>query len=214
MATLELEHHQMDLRYEGLRSTSQSKEHRLLATLAQVGQQSPVVVVPSGEANRYVLIDGYKRVRSLGKLHHDTVMAVVWQLDEPDALIMERQLRKPDSDGPLEQGWLLQELQVRFGMSLAQLAQRFSVSKSWVSRRLGLIQQLPDFVQQAVREGHIVAHAAMKYILPLARANAEHAKRLCQSEQPAGQDIVRSLSASRCSDQRIDSQPAPNGIAR
>jgi hypothetical protein len=32
-----------------------------------------------------------------------------------------------------------------------------------------------------VREGHIVAHAAMKYILPLARANAGHAKRLCQS---------------------------------
>jgi len=181
MSTLELEHHQLEQHYAGLRSTSHVKERRLLASLAQVGQQSPVVVVQAEQANRYVLIDGYKRVRALDKLQKDTVIAVVWELQEPDALIMERMLRRPDSDGPLEQGWLLKELHSRFGMSLDQLAQRFDVSKSWVSRRLGLVQQLPDFVQKAVRDGHIVAHAAMKFLLPLARANGDDARRLCQA---------------------------------
>ena len=36
-----------------------------MASLASMGQQLPLVVVRSEEANRYVLVDGYKRVRAL-----------------------------------------------------------------------------------------------------------------------------------------------------
>ena len=80
MATLVLEHHQLEQNYAELRSTSKTKECRLLASLAQLGQQSPVVVIQAQQENRYVLIDGYKRVRALDKLRQDTVIAVDWQL--------------------------------------------------------------------------------------------------------------------------------------
>jgi len=40
-----------------------------------------------------------------------------------------------------------------------------------VSRRLALVRELPDAVQELVRSGALVAHAAMKHLVPLARAN-------------------------------------------
>jgi ParB/RepB/Spo0J family partition protein len=179
--TLALEHHCLDLRYAALRSTSRFKERRLLASLAQNGQVVPVVVVADAAPNRYVLIDGYKRARALKQLHSDVVHAMVWELEEPDALICERLLKRADGDSALAQGWLLQELQQRFRLNHAELARRFDVSVSWVSRRLALVQQLPESVHEAVRAGRIAAHAAQKYLVPVARANRDHATRLSKS---------------------------------
>ena len=78
---VELELHQLELRYEKLRRRNASKERRLVASLAEKGQQLPVVVVGGTDsACSYVLLDGYKRVRALKKLRHDTVRATVWDL--------------------------------------------------------------------------------------------------------------------------------------
>src|SRR5487761_2609312 len=132
---MDLELHQLDLRYEGLRRRSASREARLLASLAQVGQQAPVVVVGESEGGRLVLLDGYKRVRALRQLKADTVVAIRWELGEADALLLERLMRCAESDGPLEQAWLLRELHVRFALSHEELARRFDKSQSWVSRR-------------------------------------------------------------------------------
>jgi ParB-like chromosome segregation protein Spo0J len=41
--------------------------------LAEIGQQLPIVVV--SEAQRFILIDGYTRVRALKRLARDTVRA-------------------------------------------------------------------------------------------------------------------------------------------
>ena len=40
-----------------------------------------------------------------------------------------------------------------------------------MSRRLALVRELPEAVQELVRSGALVAHAAMKHLVPLARAN-------------------------------------------
>src|SRR5437879_9294688 len=41
----------------------------------------------------------------------------------------------------------------------------------WVSRRLALLQDLPEAIRERVRRGQIGAHGAAKYLVPLARAN-------------------------------------------
>ncbi len=181
---MDLEIHQLDLRYEGLRKRSRAREARLLASLAEVGQQVPVVVVAGGEDGRRILVDGFKRVRALRRLRRDAVCAVEWALDEAEALLLERLMRSADGNGPLEEGWLLAELRDRFGMSAEELARRFDKSASWVSRRLSLVVDLPREIQEQVRRGEIVAHAAMKHIVPLARANREQAVRLCAALGP------------------------------
>jgi len=167
---MELELHRLDRRYEALRTRSARRERRLLASLSEVGQQTPIVVVRDGE--RWVVVDGYKRVRALHRLGQDVVRAAEWLLSELEALVLERVMRASDGDSAIEQGWLLRELGQRFGLGLDELGRRFDRSTSWVSRRLGLVTDLPASVQEQVRAGAIGAHAAMKYLVPLARANA------------------------------------------
>jgi ParB family chromosome partitioning protein len=172
---VELELHQLDLRYEGLRCRSAARERRLMASLAELGQQVPIVVV--ADEDRFVVIDGHKRVRAMRRLGRDTVRALAWQLSESDALVVDRSMGAGPSDSAIEQGWLLRELHGRFELSLEELARRFDRSRSWVSRRLGLVRELPEEIQQRVRCGELHAHAAMRYLLPLARANSEGALR-------------------------------------
>ncbi len=181
---MDLEFHQLDLRYEELRSRSPAQEKRLLSSLAEVGQQTPIVVVGAAEVPRQVVIDGYKRVRLLRRLGQDVVRATSWDLSEAEALLLERMLRAGDADSALEQGWFLRELRDRFQLSGAELGQRFGRTESWVSRRLSLVAELPETVQRHVRAGAIGAHVAMKYLVPLARANRSDAERLAEAIAP------------------------------
>ena len=179
---MKLEFHQLDRRYEHLRARNGQRHRRLLASLAATGQQTPIVVVAIAEQpDRYQVIDGYKRLAALEQLGRDTVEAIVWEMNEAEALVLERSIRFSEQETALEQGWLLAELEQRFGYSLEDLARRFDRSVSWVSRRLSLVEQLPESVQQRVRAGEITAHVAMKYLGPVARANLSDCQRMAEA---------------------------------
>lgn len=173
---MELEFHQLKLRYSDLRIEDKGRQARLASSLLESGQQSPVLVVKSGDG--YVLIDGYRRVSALRELGRDTVDALVLEQGETDALVLSHQLSSAQQRSALEDGWLIRELHEQHGLSLDVLSRKLGRSKSWVSRRLGLVVGLPVRVQELVREGAICPHAAMKYLLPLARANTEECERL------------------------------------
>ena len=179
---MELEFHRLDLRYERLRVRQPARERRLLASLADVGQQMPIVVVTA--ASLYVVVDGHKRIRCLRRLHRDTVAAVVWEMSAPEALIFRQLLHTEATGSAFEHGWLLRTLHADHGLPLDVLARRVDRSVSWVSRRLSLVRTLPEPVQQLVQDGRIVAHAAMKYFVPLARANAGDCGRLADAIAP------------------------------
>ena len=104
---MELEFHQLEHRYEALRVRSREREQRLMVSLAEHGQQTPVVVVRAEQLGHYVLIDGHKRVRALKRLGKDTVRSTIWEMGEGEALVLERQLRRAERESALEQGWLL-----------------------------------------------------------------------------------------------------------
>jgi ParB/RepB/Spo0J family partition protein len=178
---MELDLHLLDLRYQALRRRSARKERSVLASLAQIGQQAPVVVVLGAEGERPVLVDGYKRVRALERLGRDVVRATAWSLPEAEALLLERLMRSAEAESALEQGWLVRELCERLGLSSTEVARRFDKSPSWVSRRLALVRELPESIQERVRSGELVAHAAMKHLVPLARANRAEAEQLAQA---------------------------------
>ena len=141
---MKLEFHQLDRRYEHLRVRNPERQRRLLASLAASGQQTPIVVVAKSEKpDRYQVIDGYKRLAALEQLGRDTVEAVVWEMSEADALVLDRSMRFSEQETALEQGWLLAELERRFGYSLEDLARRFDRSVSWVSRSVSLVRKRP-----------------------------------------------------------------------
>lgn len=175
----QLEFHQLDRRLENLRVRHPARQRRLIASLAESGQQTPIIVIETG--GRYLVIDGHKRIGALQQLGRDTVEAVVWEMSEADALVLERSLRMSEPETALEQGWLLQEMESRLGCSIEELARRFDRSRSWVASRLALVEILPESVQQLVREGKIPAQLAMRYLVPVARSSVEHCQRMGQA---------------------------------
>jgi ParB/RepB/Spo0J family partition protein len=183
---MDLEIHQLDLRYESLRVLNPQRERRLLASIGERGQLVPISVVAAeklrhDEPQRYVVLDGFARVRVVRRLGRDTVRAIVWNVTEVEALLLVRSLRSSERETTLEQAWLLAELVSRFDLEQEELARIFDRSPSWVSRRLALIRELPESVHEEIRQGRILPHAAEKYLVPMARANREDSERLARA---------------------------------
>ena len=137
-----------------------------------------MVVAAEGQPDRYVVIDGYKRILALEQLGRDTVEAVVWPMSEAAAVLLDRSLRLSEHETALEVGWLLAELERRFDYGLDELARRFDRSVSGVSRRVALMEVLPEAILQQVREGKIPAQVALKFLVPAARQNLEDCQRM------------------------------------
>lgn len=182
---LPLELHQLELRYEHLRIIEPRRLARLMATLAHQPLHNPVLVVSQEtDPQRFVLIDGYRRVLALKKLGQDTVEAIVLPMTEAQALIFRQRQQTDRPSSALEEAWLLVELEQTFGLSQAELATEFSRSVSWISRRLALLRALPKGAQAVVRRGVVSAQGAMKYLVPLSRAKTAHCETLCQGLGP------------------------------
>jgi|CXWL01.1.fsa_nt_gi ParB/RepB/Spo0J family partition protein len=175
---MRLEIAQLDRRYEALRICDRARHRRLVSSLLESGQRTPVVVTGDGQPGRYVLIDGYARVRALVELSRDEVEAVALAMSELEALLFLRHLQTGQPRSALEEGWWVVELLERYGKSQREVSQLLERTVSWVSRRVALVRVLPESVQAAVRSGEITPQGAMHYLVPLARANAEACTRL------------------------------------
>ena len=173
-AAVDVDLHQLELRHHDLRIHDAEQRRRLIGSVAEIGQQVPVIVIR--EDARLVLIDGYLRVEALRKLGRDTAAATAWPLTEIEALLHHRHLSIA-SRVAIEDAWLLGRLRDA-GLSMDELARRLCRSKSWVSRRLGLLDALAATAQERVRAGTVPPQAAMKYLVPLARANKHQCEQL------------------------------------
>lgn len=213
MTAAEIDIHRLELTYADLRVVDKRRIARLAADLGGEGQRQPVLVVERGD--RLALIDGYYRVWALRRLGRDTVLAMTLPLSERDALLFAWRTATARRRFALEDGWLLRELVERFTMKRSDLAVLIGRSESFVSRRLALVVQLPEPVQKAVRDGRIGSHAAEKSLVPLARANRDHAERLVENLgdlRPTTRQIAQLYSAWRDGDretrERIVANPA------
>lgn len=175
MPRVNVELHQLELRHDDLRICDAERRRRLIASVAEIGQQVPVVVIH--DADHLVLIDGYQRVEALRRLGRDTATATTWPVTEAEALLHHHHLAASAGRSALEDAWLLSRLRWH-GLSLDELARRLCRSKSWVSRRLALVDELAAAVHAAVRAGTVPPHAAMKFLVPLARANRRQCEQL------------------------------------
>lgn len=173
-------------RYAHTRVAEPAAVRRLADSLERFGQLSPVIVVPEGGAEpsapgRFVLLDGYRRLAALSQLRRDTLLAQVWPMEEPEALLRLLGERRDRPWEAIEEAQLLAELRARFGLSLERLAARIGRDAGWVSRRLSLVDVLPPDAASAVASGRLSTWAATRVVAPLARANPDHAARLTAS---------------------------------
>ena len=207
---MDIDLHQLELRHRDLRIHDGDQRRRLIGSIAEIGQQVPVIVIR--DAERLVLIDGYLRVEALRRLHRDTAVATTWPLSEIEALLHHRHLAITKR-AAIEDAWLLGRLRDH-GLTMDELARRLCHSKSWVSRRLGLLDELATAAQECVRTGTVPPQAAMKYLVPLARANPRQCAQLLAglgdtrvSVREVGALYVAWKTADRAGKQRIVEDP-------
>jgi ParB-like chromosome segregation protein Spo0J len=173
---MDLEIHQLTLRYAPLRVMDPGRVSRLAASIREEGQRTPVMVVGEG-----VLVDGYHRVEAIRTLCRDLVTALRLDVSEKDALVLAWRLETGRRKSALEDGWLLAELMEGHGKSQGDLVQEMRRTPSWVSERLGLVRALPETVQDAVRQGRIPAHGAMKSLVPMARQDRDACEQMVKA---------------------------------
>lgn len=199
-ARMDLECRQVDRRYQGLRVLDAGRVSRIAASIAQEGQQSPVLVTADG-----VLVDGYHRVAALESLGRDLVLAVELAVAEAEALVLAWRLETGRRKSVLEEGWLLRELVESHGRRQGALVVELKRPRSWVSQRLGLVRDLPEASQEAVRLGRVPAQAAMKVLLPMARQDRRAVETLTQrlSEPVSVRELERLYAAWRRADPEV-----------
>jgi len=176
--SLEMDLHRLQLRYANARLMEPRTVVQLAASIERCGQIIPCIAVAEPNDEQWVLIDGYRRIAALKQLGRDTVQIERWACDLADALITFLSRAHGRTFKAIEEALLMRELVQGLGISQHELARRCGRDVSWVCRRLQLISALSDAMLDAVRAGQLSTWAATRVLLPLARANAEHAEKL------------------------------------
>jgi ParB-like chromosome segregation protein Spo0J len=129
-------------------------------SLEQHGQLSALTlfIEPGG----LEIVDGFKRVRAARALGWPALLAHVDELDAIDAKLRLRELHDGHGLTELEEAWLVRSLYREDGMPQPEIARRLHRHKTWVWRRLMLVEALDPLVQADVRLGLIVPRAAVE----------------------------------------------------
>jgi ParB family transcriptional regulator, chromosome partitioning protein len=172
----EVDLNRLDLRYAHTRVAKPKHVDMIANSIDRFGQITPVLIVPQDEF--LVLIHGYVRLAALRKLGRERIVADIDEVPEEQALfrlLADTEQRQWEA---VEQAWIIRDLKERLGCSLHQIARGIGYDTSWVARRLSLIEGLPEDILRSVAKGQVSTYAATRVLVPLARANTDHASRL------------------------------------
>jgi ParB/RepB/Spo0J family partition protein len=163
-------------RLAALRLCDPSADEQVKRSLADRGQLSPVVAFADHD-QRLELVDGFKRWRAARALEWSTLQVRVLPVAEVVATGVIDVLHQQQRLTELEQGWLIRSLCREHGLSQGAVAHLLRRHKSWVSRRLLLVEGLDDAVQADVRLGLLSPRSAVA-VAALPRGNQRQAARL------------------------------------
>lgn len=172
---LELVH--LELAYAHTRIKRTRQIVHMADSLMRHGQLVPIVVV-AAEHPCFVLIDGYLRVTAAARAGLDTLEAQIVPGNAQDALVCLLSRDGARQFDAFEQAALLRDLKTIHQLSQQQIAAKMGRHPSWVTRRLAMIEALPQVAVDAVRAGELSCWGASRVVVPLARANHQHAEAL------------------------------------
>jgi ParB-like chromosome segregation protein Spo0J len=129
-------------------------------------------VVVCRRQERYELIDGFKRLgaaRRLSPMQH--LSARLLEADERTAKAAIYGLNRAGGrTRELEEAWIIQALVREDGMSQVEVAELLGRHKSWVCRRLALIERLGPTAREELRVG-LLSPTAARQVLRLSEGN-------------------------------------------
>jgi ParB family chromosome partitioning protein len=175
-------------RYRRYRLADPEAEAAMAGSLRRWGQLAPVVACV--RAGQFEVIDGFKRLAAARQTRELTSLSVrVLAVDERTAKAAILSLNR--DQGPvreLEEAWVVQGLVRDDGMTQVEAAHLLGRHKSWVCRRLALLEKLSAAVKEDLRLGLIGPFLARE-LTRLPTGNQEALLALVRRETLTAQEV-------------------------
>jgi ParB-like chromosome segregation protein Spo0J len=144
-------------RFASLRIADPPAERAVLRSLQKYGQLTPVVIcrIAPGE---HELLDGFKRLRAARQLGYGELIARTLEVSLRACKAAMLQLNRVGrAISGMEEALVVHSLCHEDGLSQVEIAVLLGRHKSWVCRRLSLIERLSDEAQESIRLGLLPA---------------------------------------------------------
>jgi len=160
---------EFDLSLSEIRIMNQVRILQVEKSMRLHGQLQPVVArVHNGG---YQLIDGFKRYYAAEDLMMETLQCRVLEIDLSQAKVLLLTYNRPhQSMEAWEEALVLQDLRQIHSLDQRSLAEVTGYSRSWVSRRLSLIEKMDEEVSSEIRMGVLTGSHA-RSLIKLPRGN-------------------------------------------
>jgi len=169
------------------RLLSPRHEAAMERSVGRFGQLTPVVV-SCAKSDRYEMVDGFKRLRACRKLGNQWLKARVLEGHGRVLKAAMVQLnRKTGHLGDVEEAMIVASLYRDDGLTQVEISPLLGRDKSWVSRRIALIERLSEEVLEHLRLG-LISPTHGRELSRLPRGNQSQAlscvvaHRLCSRE--------------------------------
>jgi ParB-like chromosome segregation protein Spo0J len=173
-------------KHAGMRLSGTNAVKQMQQSLRGHGQLCAIAVY-AADGGTLEVVDGFKRLRAARDLKWSELRVSVLATDAAHALAAIELLNARDGLTELEEGWICRALHREQRMLQQQIAQLLGRHKSWVCRRLMLVEGLDEPLQADVRLGLLAPRTAIEL------------SRLPRGNQPAGEQVVlrRGLTAAQ-----------------
>jgi hypothetical protein len=159
----------------------------MAGSLRRWGQLAPVVACVRSE--KLELLDGFKRHAAARQLAGMTLSVRVLEVDEPTAKAAILGLNRGQrATRELEEAWIVQGLVRDDQMTQAEAAHLLGRHKSWVCRRLALLEKLSVAVKEDLRLG-LVGPSLARQLTRLPTGNQEALLALTRREALTAQEV-------------------------
>jgi len=166
----------LDTRFENHRLKNSKIEDKLLCSILQRGICDPLQGIDVKD--NLILLDGFKRYRCAKKLNISIVPYD--SLSNNEAVGIMELIRTSNSKklDTLEEALLIDELINVYNMSTADIASYVDRSKSWVSVRTGIVDDMSEIVKDKVFNGKFPVYSFMYTLRPFIRINGKNMKEI------------------------------------
>ncbi|MFC1885882.1 ParB/RepB/Spo0J family partition protein [Thermodesulfobacteriota bacterium] len=170
--TTKIQLNKISERFGHLRIVNPQADKAMLQSMEKYGQMTPVVVSRM-EQGRYELLDGFKRLRASRALSLTGLNARILDLGIRAAKVAIMQLnRAGKSINGMEEALVVHSLYHEDSLSQVEIAVLLDRHKSWVCRRISLIERLSDEVKESIRLG-LLPVSIGEELAKLQRSNQE-----------------------------------------
>jgi len=154
---------QLGQTYRRYRLPDPQAEADLVGSLHRYGQLTPLVVCLREETHE--ILDGFKRLAAARALGWETVSARLWEADERAAKAAIYGLNQTGRHTQeWEDAWIVHALVREDGLTQVEVAELLGRHKSWVCRRLALVEKLAGAAREDLRLGLLSATAARSLV--------------------------------------------------